>query len=242
MTIGPDIKEAITEVGVSFTVIRDSGNVDGGYLIFKPNAQVTKPFIREFFLEAQMAYDTPTVNGDIIEFNTTSNRYMVMNFTPKLFEDTIISYDTVLYKTNVQVNVLRPSDIRDPQTYLMRTVWTAIQENRDLLLTTPLFGQDMETDQMLGNLAISNHEIWAPSALGIQLLDRIKVLGQSDEYYRVEAVRKRRFESIDVVKVGEDVRPTTSSSTTTTTITTTTTTMTSTTVTTSSSTTTTTTA
>lgn len=243
MTIGPDIKEAIDEVGVSFIVIRDSGNVNGGYLIFKPNAQVTKPFIREFFLEAQMTYDTPTTNGDIIEFNTTLDRYMVMNFTPKLFEDAIISYDTVLYKTNVKVNILRPADIRDPQTYHMRTVWPAVQENRDILLTTPLFGQDMETDTMMGNLGISNHEIWAPSSLDIHLLDRIKVLGESNEYYRAEAVRKRRFQSIDVVKVGEDVRPTTTTtSTTTTSSSSTTTSSTASTTTTTSSTTTTTTA
>ena len=239
MTIGPDIKEAINEVGVSFTVIRDSGNVDGGWLIFKPNAQVTKPFIREFFLEAQMAYDTATLNGDIIEFDTTADRYMVMNFTPKLFENAIISYDTVLYKTNVKVNILRPADIRDPNSYHMRTVWPAVQENRDLLITTPLFGQDMETDQMMGNLGISNHEIWAPSSLGIQLLDRIKVLGESNEYYRAEAVRKRRFQSIDVVKVGEDHRPTTTSSTTTSTTSTTSSTMTSTSTTSSTTTTTT---
>ena len=45
MTIGPDIAEAIDEVGTSFIIVRDSGNVTGEYLYFKPNAQVTKPFI-----------------------------------------------------------------------------------------------------------------------------------------------------------------------------------------------------
>jgi len=58
MTIGPDIKEAIVEVGTRFVIERDSGDITGEYLNFKSNAQVTKPFIREFFLEAEFCYDT----------------------------------------------------------------------------------------------------------------------------------------------------------------------------------------
>ena len=40
MTIGPDIKEAIVEVGTKFTIVRDSGNVTGEYLTSASNAQV----------------------------------------------------------------------------------------------------------------------------------------------------------------------------------------------------------
>jgi hypothetical protein len=219
MTIGPDIKEAIVEVGLAYTIIRDSGNVAGNYLTAKPNEQVTKPFIREFFLEAQITYDSPMIAGDIIEFDTTGDRYVVMHFTPTLFENVIIRYESVLYKTNVKVSILRPGERRNPNTYVMETYWDIIKQDIDLLLTTPLFGQDLETAEELGLLGIETHEIWCPSSYGIQHLDRIRITSGigAGNYWRAEAVRKYRFEACDVVKVGEDVRPTTTSSTTSTT-------------------------
>jgi len=44
----------------------------------------------------------------------------------------------------------------------------------------------------------------------------IKILS-TGEYWRTEAVRKYRYEGVDVIDVAEDVRPTTSTTTTTTT-------------------------
>lgn len=242
MTIGPDIKEAIVEVGLSYTIIRDSGNISDNYLTAKPNEQVTKPFIREFFLEAQITYDSSLVAGDIIEFDTTGDRFIVMHLTPTLFENVIIRYESVLYKTNVKVTILRPGERRNPNSLVLETYWDIVKQDVDLLLTTPLFGQDLETAEELGLLGIESHEIWCPDSYGIQLLDRIRItsgVGAGD-YWRAEAKRKYRFEACDVVKVGEDTRATTTTTSTTTTTTTTTTNTTNTT--TSSSTTTTTTA
>lgn len=216
MTIGPDIKEAIVEVGTKFTIIRDSGNVTGEYLTSKSNAQVTKPFIREFFLEGTLQYDTEVVSGDIIEFDTTGVRYLVSHITPTLFENAIIRYETVLYRANVLVSILRPSEIRDPNSYLMRTSWSTVKASASLVLTTPLFGQSLEADQELGIIGIETHEVYAPSSYGITYLDRIKILA-TGEYWRVEAVRKYRYDGVDVIDVGEDVRPTTTTTSTTTT-------------------------
>jgi len=228
MTIGPDIKEAIVEVGLGYTIVRSAGNVTGEYLTAKPNEQVTKPFIRENFLEAQIPYDSVMVSGDVIEFDTTNDRYLIMHFTPTLFENTVIRYESVLYKTNVKVSILRPGQRRNNASYLMETYWDIIAEDADILLTTPLFGQDLETDEQLGLLGMEVHEAWLPSSLGIQLLDRVRITSGTrvGDYWVVESLRKYRFESCDVVKLRVDQRPstTTSSSTTTTTSTSTTTT------------------
>jgi hypothetical protein len=219
MTIGPDIKEAIVEVGAGFTIIRESGNVSGEYLTSKSNAQVTKPFIREFFLEGTMQYDTAVVSGDIIEFDTTGTRYLVTHITPTLFENSVIRYEVVLYMANVLVSILRPGERRDPSSYLIETYWDTIKSNVSLVLTTPLFGQSLEGDSELGLLNIETHEVYAPSSYGITYLDRLKILS-TGEYWRVEAVRKYRYTGVDVIDVGEDVRPTTSTTTTSTTTTT----------------------
>ena len=107
MTIGPDIKEVLSEVGTAFTIKRDSGDITGEYLDFTPNTQVTKPFIREFFLEVMLSYDTELVAGDIVELNVPATPFMLMNFTPDMFENEVIKYDGVIYKCNVSGELLR---------------------------------------------------------------------------------------------------------------------------------------
>jgi hypothetical protein len=199
MTIGPDIKEAIVEVGTKVSIIID-----------------TKPFIREFFLEGTMQYDTQAVSGDIVQFDTTGTKYLVSHITPTLFENEVIRYEVVLYKANMDVTILRPVEVRDPVSYLTRTYWSTVKSSASLVLTTPLFGQSLEGDQELGLLGIETHEVYAPSSYGITYLDRIRTAGS---YWRVEAVRKYRYEGVDVIDVGEDVRPTSTTTTTTTTTT-----------------------
>jgi hypothetical protein len=215
MTIGPDIEEAIDEVGTSFTIIRDSGNVTGEYLYFKPNQQVTKPFIREFFLETWFVYNTNVVAGDIVEFGVTGNRYIVMNLTSLIFENETIKKDAVLYKTNVTPTLYRMSQVRDPHTYHERTVWTPIKSNFDALITTPLHGHDLDTDEQLGIIGIQNHEFYLPASIDIKVHDQIRI--SSDEYYRVETIMKRRYDNVNVCGVGEDTRTWTTTTTTTTT-------------------------
>jgi len=222
MTIGPDILEVLAEVGSSVTIIRDSGNVTGEYIQIKPNAQVTKPFIREFFLEAMMSYVTAMIPGDIIEVNTTGERYIIMNKTPDMFEDAVIRYGCVLYKTNKKVDILRPVDTRDPDTYWTATGWQMIKGNADVLFTAALFGNDLETDEELAVIGVSEDEVYLPSSWGVQPLDRIRF--SSSEFYRVEVIKKRRFAEVDMLEVGEDTRPPCSTTTTTTTSSTTTTT------------------
>jgi hypothetical protein len=218
MTIGPDIKEAIEEAGVAYTLIRDSGNISGEYLQAKSNAQVTKPFIREFFLEALICYDSGVVSGEILEFNTTGDRYMVMNLTPKMFENTVISYEAVLYKTNVSVDIYRPDDsgARDNQ-YHQETIWNLVQANVDVLITSPLYGISLETDQQLGLIGLKELELYIPTSVELEVLDRLVI--SPTEYYRVEAIKSRRYSAVDVCDIGEDERPIIGSSVTTTTTT-----------------------
>jgi hypothetical protein len=215
MTIGPDIKEAIVEVGTKYTVLRDAGDITENYLDYETNAQVTKPFIREFFLEAQVCYDSPVVGGDTIQFTTTGEKYFVMNSTPSMFENAIISYDVVLYKTNVVITLLRPSEFRDPDTYEMRTSWTTVFSGKPALLTSPLYGIDLDTDEQLGLIGLQTHELYVPLSYGLQVMDRLHL--STGEFYRVEAIKKRRYSGIEVVDVGEDTRASTSTTTTTTT-------------------------
>jgi hypothetical protein len=221
MAIGSDIKEVLREVGNTITIKRDSGDITGEYTMYKPNAQVTKPFIREFFLEGWLSYDTQAVVGDIVEFPTTGDRYIVMNSSPVMLENIVWRYDAVFYKTNEVADILRPSEGNWPTaTYHRSTDWTYVKRQVDLLITTPLYGAELESDQQLGQIGLEIHEMYVPTSIGVEALDRIRI--SSNIYYQVETVKPRRYNGVDVVELGEDSREqiTTTSTTTTTTTTT----------------------
>jgi hypothetical protein len=215
MTIGPDIEEVLEEVGTKFTILRDSGNITGEYLDFEPNSQVTKPFIREFFLEAMLSYATAVVSGDVIQFDTTGSRYLVMNFTPALFENVVINYDVVLYKTNVHLNIYRSSIVQDAN-YRDRTVWNLVKGNVDALMVSPLYGSSIDEDRELGALGLQMQDIFIPLSVGLQTFDKIVVL-ETGEHWKVESIKVRRFIAITEADLGEDTREWTTTTTTTTT-------------------------
>lgn len=214
MTIGPDIEEALDEVGTAVTITDSVGTSHTGeFIYYKPNAQATKPFIREFFLEAWFPYATAATSGDLIRFNVTGTRYMLMNLSPFMFENTIIRNDGVLYKCNVEAILLRPREVRNAINYLSRTVWDVISASMWCLITTPLYGNVLETDEALGQLGLEVHELYARNIFDIKVNDRVKL--SSDQYYRVESIKYRRYDGVTVYELGEDTRAYTSTTTTT---------------------------
>lgn len=207
--LGDDIKEVFQEVGILFNINR-TPVLSGEYLDWEPNSQVTKPFIREFFLESTFAYDTLVVEGDVIQFmpsgEAAGDKYLVMNKTPSLFENEIIDHAGVLYKVNVSGELRRPSGEAEwsTQTYHKVAQFTTIAAEVPALQTEPLFGGELEVEEELGLLGIEKQELYVPISYGIQALDRYHTA--SGEYYMVESVKKRRFKGIDVCVLSEDTR------------------------------------
>ena len=205
MSVGEDIKEVYQEIGASITILRDSGNITGEYVDLEENSQVTKPFIREFFLEAGFQHDSVGVVGDVVTLDTIAAQYMVMNWTPDLFENAVIENRAVLYKCNVSGEILRPSGEEVwGDMYHKTTQFESIRTNCYALQTEPLFGNLLNTDEELGAINIERDELYIPSRFGIQVNDRYSPA--SGEYYRVESVLKRRFPGVDVCRLGEDTR------------------------------------
>ena len=205
MSTGQDIKEALADIGPTITIIRDDGDIVGEYVDYETNSQVTKPFIREFFLEAMVSFDTDLVPGDVFEINETGIRYLLMNKTPEIVEGEIAYYSSVFYKCNVSGELLRPSgEVRSGQTYHKTPTFTGERSICYGLLTEPLFSGDLETEEQMGLIGIHKEELYIPSSYGIQVLDRYQPV--SGEYYVVESIKTRRFAQVDVAILGEDNR------------------------------------
>jgi len=203
MSISLDIKLVLQEIGTSFNVKRDSGDVSGGYLDYEMNRQVTKPFIREFFIEATFQHDSVAANGDVIEFSD-GRRYLVMNDSPENFENELISRETVLYMCNVSGELLRASGEVWDTNYRRGTSWEAVHSSCYAVLTSRLFGTDLQQDEELAQIGIESQVLYLPSSLGARSLDRYQPA--SGEYYKVEQVIHRYFPAVDVCYLAEDTR------------------------------------
>jgi len=208
MSIGFDIADVFTEIGTQFNIKVASveADVTGGYLDFEMNRQVTKPFIREVFLECFFAYDTLVEAGDVIEFQDgTGRRFMVMNKTQENFENEAILYEGVLYKCNVSGELSRPSGEVFDSNYRQTTAWESIRTEAFALLSDRLFGTDLEQDEPVGQFNIESQLLYLPHSYGVQQLDRYSP--RSGEYYKVETIATRRFDQVDVCYLAEDTRP-----------------------------------
>lgn len=224
MSLGLDLKSAIEETGLSFGHYRDGVLLSSQEFIWlKSNSQVTKPFIREFFLEGNVAYDLDVRSGDVFLLSDTSTRYLIVHSTPDSFENTVYRHSVVLYKANALVSIVRPFQSRDSNSYLAKTHYSIVASGIYVTLTSPLYGHELNEDSPVGSVPTEIHEMYVPSSYGVKETDIVKVGSDS---FLVKAVKKRRYEGVDVLELREDnssetTTTTTTSSTTTTTTTTT---------------------
>jgi hypothetical protein len=211
MGIGRDIKETIMELGTSFTIIREGNVLSGEKLDYEPNSQVTKPFIREHFLEATLAYDTQVVPGEVIQFVTDRRFFLTMNVTPQLFENDIIENSAVLYKCNSFGSLFRPSGELDPSTYQQRNVWNCVEPKLYGLLTDKLYGTGVAEDEEvpIGNVEVRALVLYLPSSIDIRPGDRYTLVsgeGFTGEFYKVSFIERNWFPAVNLIYLDEDTR------------------------------------
>jgi len=209
MALGDDIKAAYVDVGAAYSVNRrgpaSSGEIETGYLDFELNRQVTKPFIREYFIEASLPYDSETVVGDVIEFTKDGREFLLMNKTPEMFENETYEYQCVLYKCNVLAGKLERSSGEDwDDDYKKSFNWHVIDSSIRALQAESLFGHSLETDIELGQLGLEKFELYIPSTYGVKVKDRWTPF--SGEWYMVTTVKSRRYDGVDVAELREDRR------------------------------------
>jgi|APSaa5957512622_1039677.scaffolds.fasta_scaffold89424_2 hypothetical protein len=209
MGVGADIKEALQEVGVAYTIERTSGeNVTGEYGLLEFSAQVTKPLTIEHFRRGMTPYDTELSAGDVVSFDVISETFLATNMLPELFENEVAHYDTVFYKCNITSGeLMRPSGETwdDPANlYHKETEWETVQAGCKAMQVAALYGNDMETDEEVALIGLKKDEVLIPHSLGAQVMDRWQPT--SGEYYQVNVIETRRYPNIDVLIVEEDQR------------------------------------
>ena len=207
MSIGPDLAEVYEEVGTSIKILKPDGStVLGEFLDFDINRQVTKPFIREFFIEASFSYITVVAGGDVVEFIVDGRKFLIMNLTPEFFENQIINNNAVLYKCNEVATIKRLTKADWNVDYKREITWPNVAVDVPILLTERFFGTGlgavepkdfMEYDSLDNQMYISGY-------YGVKPLDRVWL--SDTEFFQVDFVERRKFEGVWSCVLSEDTR------------------------------------
>ena len=128
---------------------------------------------------------------------------MCVNNTPDLFENEVIRYLAVLYKTNVLIDLLRPQNTTVG--YDTTLDFAERYSAQKALIYAPVFGNKGEIDDNMGFVSDEKEELYIPDGYGVVVGDRIKI-HDSTEQYLVSAVIPRRYPDISVLELSEDTR------------------------------------
>ena len=201
MSIADDIKAVFEEVGTAFTIV---GTTSGEYCVYDIPSRTANPSMQGFVLEADLSYDTATVDGSVIEF-TDGRRYLVTHNTPDIFEDSPVLNNSLLYKCNVVSGELfrASGEVRDIQTYHITTIWEYISGGINALIVEESSGNNLVQSE-IGQLSKKTYECYLPSFVNSQVLDRFQPY--SGEFYKVEQIRNRKLTGIDILVITEDTR------------------------------------
>jgi hypothetical protein len=205
MSVGDDIKEALAEVGATYTIVRSGEAAISEVGLLEYSSQVTKPITIEHFRRCTAPYDTQMVTGDIVNFSVVNENYIVTNVMKELFENAAVQADAVLYKCNVSGKLLRPSgETWDNNLYHKETQWEVVATGCRAMQVAALYGNELSADEELALIGLKKDEVVIPHSTGVQVLDRWEPY--SGEFYSVSTIEARRYPNVDVLIVEEDNR------------------------------------
>lgn len=200
-----DLADVFAEIGTLVEIV-GSSPVVREYIDVEQNVQVSNPFIREHFIEGSLKASTKIQPGQIIKFVGKNLTYLVVNYSPELFEDDTVIISTTLYKCNVTVTVKRQtSEVRDPVNRKLTPIWTDVVTT-PAPITSALRGNpsDMNDYQPFLQYAVKEKIIYFPESIAPKAMDRVVL--PSGEFYKISNVEYFRFNGVVVCDLEEDTR------------------------------------
>ena len=200
-----DLASVFDEIGTLVEIV-GSSPVVREYIDVEQNAQVSNPFIREHFIEGTLKASTKIQPGSILKLVGKNLTYLVVNYSPELFEDEAVIISTTLYKCNVTLTVQRLSGtVRDPVTRQMVPSWATIVTTA-APLTSALRGNpsDLNDYQPFLQYAVKEKVAYFPEIIAPKVLDRVVL--PSGEKYKIANVEYYRFNGVVVCDLEEDTR------------------------------------
>lgn len=202
--IGVDISEVINELGTQVSIIRDPVNLTE-FIMYELDNSSSRAFYREYVLYASFVHDSVIVHGDVLFFDNAY--YMVAHKTSESFENSIVEYMAVLYRSNFPPGalILSPTQTQDPVSFAITQDWAVKKATPFGLIYKSDFFTLLEEDISLGRDLGVRLECVVPSSYGVQERDRIQI--SPTEFYRIQDIEKFRFPGLCVLTLVDDERP-----------------------------------
>lgn len=205
-TLDQDIAEVIDEVGTQVRIMDFNGTVRAQESIrYDVNLRTSNPFHREFFLESIFSAGTAGRAGDIVEFVTTGQRNIIMSFTPRMFENEVVLYNSMIYKCNVSGELLRMGTQEGENQYHSVPDWQPVANPCHGAMAEARYDNELITDEEIGHIENVQMVLYVPASVQIMPDDRyIPVSGERP--LRVGIVKRFAYEGTDVATLHEDTR------------------------------------
>ncbi len=203
MTIGADIKEVFQEIGVPYTIIRDSGNITGEYCDLEVIVDDKSTFFRDFVYVGDLSHDSVLTTGDIIYVTALSCYFLVVSVSSDQFEGSIYMKTAQFYKCNVIGTLFRQLGEDWDANYKTTGTWTSIKTGVRGVLINREFGEIPQNLQF-GQIQTSQLTLFVPTAIDVQPLDRFWITNL--DYWKIESVESRRISNVSVCEIVEDTR------------------------------------
>lgn len=130
--LSQDIKEVLSEVGVSYNLLKPDGTIGTpGFIDFASHTEHTTITIREYFITGTVSFDSEAVVGDVLEL-VDGTKLLLTTKQPEYFENTVIDYLYASWVCNVVGEIKSHSDEfaydsnYDPVTVGWQTVYTGV--------------------------------------------------------------------------------------------------------------------
>lgn len=207
MSIGPDIKEVLTELGTSFTIHYTDGSppASGEKLDYEFYPDNSSEFIRQNFYSATLAYDTIVVAGNIISF--ASDYFLVTNTMSSLFEDQVVEYSVPLFKSNCQGTIERFTETCNESTnYIRVPTWADVYTNVYGLNYESRFGEEVKDFQDTIDLPLDTNLLFISSAYDIENGDRFRL--DATTKWKIDRIATRRIQGLNILYLSSDTRVT----------------------------------
>lgn len=110
MSLASDITEVLSEVGVSYDILKpDGATAASGFLDLMSHTEHTTPAIREHFITGTLSVTTEAKEGDVLLLSG-GVKILITTLQPEYFENEIIDYLFASWVCNVEGKFQRHSD------------------------------------------------------------------------------------------------------------------------------------
>jgi hypothetical protein len=162
MSVANDIKKAFRKVGVSYTILRDAGNISGEYLVYDTSVMSSRVFVKEYIIDALIVSDSQVVAGDVLLLSNNLH-YMVAHQIDEMLTNATVVKEACLYKCNVTSGEIHRSsgEVMDGQYHTVPN-WISVKTGVKGLLTESLIGNasDLEDRNEFGLLSIKRKSLF----------------------------------------------------------------------------------